>query len=49
MKHCILLETETREKLKEIGTKKETYDSIINRLIKSSLSSSSAVLDTPKI
>lgn len=33
MKHCILLETETRTKLKNLGTKSETYDQIINRLI----------------
>ena len=33
MKHCILLDTETRTKLKKIGTKSETYDQIINRLI----------------
>ena len=33
MKHCILLETETRDKLKNLGTKSETYDQIINRLI----------------
>ena len=39
-KHCILLETETRDKLKKIGTKSQTYDSIINELIKSQYSSS---------
>ena len=39
-KHCILLETETRDKLKKIGTKSQTYDSIINELIKSKYSSS---------
>jgi hypothetical protein len=33
MKHCVLLETETRNKLKELGTKSETYDQIINRIL----------------
>ncbi len=33
MKHCILLETDTRNKLKKLGTKAETYDQIINRLL----------------
>jgi hypothetical protein len=33
MRHCILIETETRTKLKKIATKDQTYDQIINELI----------------
>lgn len=48
MKHCILLDTETRTKLKNLGTKSETYDQIINRLIFLSENIGSGVPDTKK-
>ncbi|MHB8123482.1 MAG: DUF7557 family protein [Desulfuromonadaceae bacterium] len=30
---CIQLKTETRDRLKELGKKGESYDTIINRII----------------
>jgi hypothetical protein len=33
MKTTIAIEKETREKLKQLGTKNETYDSIIQKLM----------------
>ena len=46
MKHCILLKTETRNRLKNLGSKSETYDQIISRLIFSSENIGSEVPDT---
>jgi hypothetical protein len=34
-KTTILIETTTREKLREVGKKNQTYDQLINELIKS--------------
>jgi hypothetical protein len=33
MNACILIDTKTRSKLKDLGKKGQTYDSIINELI----------------
>lgn len=35
-KSTILIETSTRERLKEIGRKGQTYDELINHLLKAS-------------
>jgi predicted CopG family antitoxin len=40
VKHTILVRDETRERLKEIGKKGQSYDELINQLLKSKNSNS---------
>ena len=51
-KTTILIESDTRRKLKEIGRKNQTYDSLINELIESKRngdSRDSSLMDWPHV
>lgn len=47
MRTTIILKPDTRDKLRKYGRKEQTYDDIVNELLKNQESSNVAALDDP--